>query len=263
VAVAAVLARYDTILLDLDGCVWVGDEALPGSAEAIAALRGDGRRIGFVTNDARLTDDELVRKLWRLGIRAAREEVISVGGALQYALATSPHATAYVVGAPAVHRHVTDAGLRIVNGSDLAERADVVVLAGHERFAYDELTGAVRAALRGAELVCTSRDTTFPSSTGPLPATGAIVAAVEYASGRAAVSVGKPETAIFEAALDRLGGANALMVGDRLDADVAGARAAGLATALVLSGSTGADEAAAADPAPDHLAATLGELVLR
>ena len=158
-----------------------------------------------MTNDARHGEDDFVRKLWRLGFQAAREEVVTAGGALQHVLAESGHATAFVIGSAAVHRHVADAGLRILNGSDLADRADVVVVSGHERFDFAELRGAVQATLRGAEVWCTSRDATFPMPDGPWPATGSVVAAVEYATGATARSVGKPEPQLFLTALDRLG----------------------------------------------------------
>jgi glycerol-1-phosphatase len=262
VPVAPGLAPYDTFLLDLDGCVWVGDEPTPGAVEAVMALREAGRRIGFVTNDARHGEDDFVRKLWGLGFRAAREEIVSAGGALQHVLNESGHATAFVVGSDAVHRHVSDAGLRILNHSDLADRAEVVVVSGHERFDFAELRGAVQAAMRGAPVWCTSRDATFPMPDGPWPATGSVVAAVEAASGVTAQSVGKPEPQLFRTALDRLGGERALVVGDRLDADIAGARAAGLDAAVVLTGATSADMARNADPAPTFVAASLAELLL-
>jgi HAD superfamily hydrolase (TIGR01450 family) len=262
VPVAPGLDPYDTFLLDLDGCVWVGDEPTPGAVEAVSALRAAGRRLGFVTNDARHGEDDFVRKLWRLGFQAAREEVVTVGGALQHVLAESEHATAFVIGSAAMHRHVADAGLRILNGSDLADRADVVVLSGHERFDYTELKGAVQAALRGAEVWCTARDATFPMPDGPWPGTGAVVAAVEKAADVEARSVGKPEPQLFLTALDRLGNGHALVIGDRLDTDVAGAHAAGLDGAIVLTGATTALMARGADPPPAFVAPTLAELVL-
>ena len=181
--VAPGLEPYDIFLLDLDGCVWVGDEPTAGAVEAVGALRAAGRRLAFVTNDARHGEDDFVRKLWGLGFQAAREEIVTAGGALQHVLAESGHATAFVIGSEAVHRHVTDAGLRILNDSDLADRADVVVVSGHERFDFAELRGAVQAVLRGAEVWCTSRDATFPMPDGPWPATGSVVAAVEAATG--------------------------------------------------------------------------------
>jgi glycerol-1-phosphatase len=177
-------------------------------------------------------------------------------------LADSGHRTAYVVGSAAVHRHVTDAGLRILNGSDLAAGADVVVVAAHDDFDYGELRGAMRAVLRGAALVAAGRDATYPMPDGPWPGAGPIVAAIEAGTGAAAVSVGKPEPQLFLTALDRLGPGRAIVVGDRLDADAAGARAAGLDCAIVLTGATSADEAQAADPPPTRIAASLAELVL-
>jgi glycerol-1-phosphatase len=263
VSVAPGIASYDAFLLDLDGCVWVGDDATPGAVEAVAELRAAGRRLAFVTNDARHGEEDFVRKLWRLGFQAAREEIVTVGGALQHVLAESGHATAFVIGSPAVHRHVADAGLRILNGSDLADRADVVVLSGHEQFDFPELKGAVQATLRGAQVWCTGRDATFPMPDGPWPGTGAVVAAVEAATHATAHSVGKPEPQLFLTALDRLGGdGRALVVGDRLDADVGGARAAGLDGAIVLTGATTAAMAREADPAPTFVAPTLADLVL-
>jgi HAD superfamily hydrolase (TIGR01450 family) len=262
VPVAPGLEPYDIFLLDLDGCVWVGDEPTPGAVEAVGALRAAGRRLAFVTNDARHGEDDDVRKLWGLGFRASREEVVTAGGALQHVLAESGHATAFVIGSAAVHRHVMDAGLRILNRSDLADRADVVVVSGHERFDFAELRGAVQATLRGAPVLCTSRDATFPMPDGPWPATGSVVAAVEAATGATAQSVGKPEPQLFLTALDRLGPGRTLVIGDRLDADLAGARAAGLDGAIVLTGATSAAMAGAADPAPAFVAGSLAELLL-
>jgi ribonucleotide monophosphatase NagD (HAD superfamily) len=97
---------------------------------------------------------------------------------------------------------------------------------------------------------------------GPWPATGPVVAALEAASGVPARNVGKPEPDLFRTALDRLGAGRALVVGDRLDADVGGARAAGVEGAVVLTGATSAAEAARADPPPAHVADTLADLVL-
>ena len=258
------LRTYDHLLLDLDGCVWVGDEPTPRAAEAVTALRAAGKGIAFVTNDARHGGEDFVRKLWSLGFQASLEEVVTVGGALQHVLAETPRwRTAFVVGSPAVHRHVADAGLRILNYSDLASRADVVVVAAHDAFDYRELRDATQAVVRGAALLAAGRDPTFPMPDGPWPGSGAVVAAVEAATGAKAHSVGKSDGQLFRTALDRLGAGRALVVGDRLDADLAGAHAAGLDGAIVLSGATSAEEAdAAQDPAPVAVTATLADLVL-
>jgi HAD superfamily hydrolase (TIGR01450 family) len=260
-------ARYDHVLLDLDGCVWVGDEATPRAAEAVTALREAGKGVAFVTNDARHGTDDFVRKLWRLGFRASVEDVVTVGGALQHLLNERHHGeSAYVIGAPAVHKHVADAGLRVVNGTTFDSRADVVVVAGHETLVYDELRVATQALLRGAAFLGAARDRTYPQPDGPWPGTGPILAALETATGRTAETVGKPAAQLFLTALDRLGagdGAKALVVGDLLDGDVAGAHAAGLDGALVLSGATSAAEAdAPTEHEPIAVAANLAALVL-
>jgi HAD superfamily hydrolase (TIGR01450 family) len=259
------LARsYDQLLLDLDGCVWIGDEATPRAAEAIAELRHGGKQLAFVTNDARHSGEDFVRKLWSLGIQGSLAEVVTVGGALQHVLAERHEgATAVVIGSAAIHRHVTDAGLRIVNGTDFAARAQVVVVAGHDDFDYAELRETTRALRGGATLLGAGRDATFPMPDGPWPGSGAILAAVEIAGGASAETLGKPSPQLFRTALDRLGPGRALVVGDRLDADLEGAHALGLDAAIVLTGATSAEQAEAASaPRPVAIAATLAELVL-
>jgi glycerol 3-phosphatase-2 len=263
-ALSPLLRQYDYALLDLDGCVWIGDEIIPGSPEAVAALRAGGKSVAFLTNDPRHAPEEYVRKLWALGVQASVEEVVTVGAAIQHVLAEGyQRAKVYVIGADAIFRHVGDAGARIVNHTDSATTADLVVIAGHEGFDFSELRDATQAVLAGAEMLAAGRDRTFPAQDGPWPGTGALVAALEYATGRTARSVGKPEAQMFMTALDRLGPGNALVVGDRLDSDLAGAAAAGLDGAIVLTGVTDrASAEAASEPKPVAIADDLSSLVV-
>ena len=258
------VSRYDHVLLDLDGCLWVGDDALEGAAAAVAALREGGKGIAFITNDVRHAPEDYVRKLWRLGFQASVDEVVTCGAALQFVLAGRQEAgAAFVIGSQALVDHVADAGLRIVNNTEFATRADVVVVGAHEAFNFRELRIATQAVLRGAELIGVTRDRTFPMPDGPWPGSGAILAAVEEATGRRAErTVGKPEPDMYAAARDRLGEGRYLAVGDLLDVDVAGARRAGIDSALVLTGATARAEADAADPRPTHVADSLAALVL-
>ncbi len=260
----SLLDAYDTVLLDLDGCVWLGDHTTRAAPQAIAELRAAGKQIAFVTNDARRSPEEYVRKLWSLGVQASLEEVVNAGGAIQHVLAErGPGNGTYVIGSPAVFRHVAEAGHRIVNGTPRANEADTVVVAGHDEFRFDELRDAIEAVLHGADIIASCRDRTFPTHEGLLPGTGAIVAALEYATGREAIAVGKPEPQIFMTALDRLGPGRTLVVGDRIDADLAGAAAAGLDGAIVLTGASSRAQAeAAADPAPVAIADDLHALLV-
>jgi HAD superfamily hydrolase (TIGR01450 family) len=244
VPLSDLVGRYDQLILDLDGCVYVGDEPVPGAVEAIAALRTGGKRVAFATNDPRRATEEYVTKLWGLGIKASLADVVTVGGATQHLLAeTRGGMTAFVIGTASMLDHVADAGLRLLNGTDLASRAEVVVVAGTEHLVYEDLRVASLAVRRGADFLATGRDPTYPQPDGLWPGTGAILAAVEYATGRTATIVGKPEPQLFLTALDRLGDGKTLVVGDRLDSDVAAAGRAGLDAALVLSGGTSAEEA--------------------
>jgi HAD superfamily hydrolase (TIGR01450 family) len=263
-AISALAARYDQLIVDLDGCVWVGDDPLPGAVDAIAALREAEKRIVFATNDSRHALEDHVRKLWAIGLKASLADVVSAGAAMQHLLAeTRRGRTAFVIGGESFHRHVADAGCRILNGTDLASRAELVLVAHDEHLAYDDLRNAALAARRGAELLATSRDPTLPMPDGLWPGTGAILAAVETASGRSAAIVGKPEPQLFYTALDRLGDGRTLVVGDRLDSDVAAAAKAGLDSVLVLTGGTSRAEAEAAeDPRPTAIAESLAKLVL-
>jgi HAD superfamily hydrolase (TIGR01450 family) len=263
-ALSSLLSTYDQVLLDLDGTVWLGDALIPGANDALAALRAAEKAIAFITNDSARLPEEYVRKLWSLGLRASAREVVSVGAAIQYLLAQRPTPRrAFVIGSPAVFRHVADSGQRIVNGTPHADEAELVVIAAHERFDFSEMRTATTAVLGGAEMIAAGRDATYPSPDGLWPGTGAIVAALEYATGARAHSVGKPDRLIFETALDRLGPGRALMIGDRLDADLAGAAAAGIDCAIVLSGVTTRDQAnAATEPVPVRIADDLAGLVL-
>jgi HAD superfamily hydrolase (TIGR01450 family) len=262
-ALSALVARYDHVLLDLDGCVWVGDECTPGAPEAISELRGAGKRLAFLTNDSARSPEDYVRKLWSLGLKASLEEVVTVGAAIQHLLSgRRPGLAAYVIGSPAIHRHVSEAGLRIVNGTDRETAADVVVIAGHVDLHFSELRAATQAVLGGAEMLAAGRDRTYPTTDGLWPGTGAVVAALEYSTGQTARSVGKPDPQMFRTALDRLGPGRALVVGDRIESDLAGAAAAGLDGAIVLTGvSTRADADAAREPAPVAVADNLSSLV--
>jgi len=242
--------------------VWIGDEPVPGAPEALDALRAAGKGIAFVTNDPRHSPEDYVRKLWRLGFRASLGEVVTVGAALEHLLA-GRRRTAFVIGTTAMTAHVEAAGLEVLGDAGRAAHAEVVVVAGHSGFDYGELRTAVQAVLRGAELIGTTRDATFPMPDGPWPGTGPILAAVEAGCGRPAdLIVGKPEPAMYRTALDRLGPGRVLAVGDRLDMDIEGARRAGLDCALVLTGGSTAAEARGAAAEPTHVAPSLTHLLL-
>lgn len=241
----AIAGKYAGLILDLDGCLWVGAGAVPGAPEAVDRWRASGRALVFLTNDPRSAPEDVVQRLWSHGVRGSAHEIVTSGVVMQEYLAERfAGGAAVVVGSPAMVRHVQAAGLKVVARESHVPNADVVVLAGHPELSYRELTWAVRAAHGGVPVIATGRDRVVPSEHGVLPGTGAVVAYVEYASGAEAVAVGKPGPDAWRIARERLGvDGPVLAVGDRLDSDVGGAVAAGLDAALVLSGVTSRAEA--------------------
>jgi ribonucleotide monophosphatase NagD (HAD superfamily) len=175
--------------------------------------------------------------------------------------AAGPGAAAFTIGGAGLKELVAATGLTPLEGKRGRE-ADVVVLAGHRGFDYEELLTATFALRGGAALFATSRDPTMPMPDGYWPGAGAVLAAVETASGATATIGGKPERHLFERARALIPGAERVaMVGDRVSSDIEGGHRAGLATVLVLSGATSGEEAERAEPRPDHTIGDLGGLL--
>lgn len=254
---------FDGFLVDLDGVVWVGREMVPGSAEALHDLHEAGKEVVFVTNNPGRPASTYAERLRAMGIQAADDRVVTAGAATAHLAASrvGSGATAFAIGAAAFHESVAEAGLRLLEG-EAGREADAVLVSGHRGFDYEELLTATLALQNGAALFATSRDPTLPMPDGAWPGTGAVLAAVETASGARAEVGGKPERHLFDEARALIEGAERVaMVGDRIASDIEGGRRAGLATILVLSGATSAEEAGGADPAPDHVVADLSALL--
>lgn len=261
----ALADRYDGLLVDLDGVVWIGREPVPGAVEALAELLAAGKGIVFVTNNPGRLPEAYAERLGGLGLEVGPEQIITAGVAVARlaAEAAGDGGNAFVLGDAPLREMVAAAGARVLAGEE-AEAADVVVVSGHRGFDYAELKRAKFALDGGARLFATSHDPTMPFPGGELPGTGAVLAAVEVASGKRATIAGKPERHLFEMAKEALGAApraRLAMVGDRLGSDIEGGRRAGLETVLVLSGTSTREEADAADPPPDHVVADLAALV--
>jgi len=254
--------RFDGLLIDLDGVVWIGREPVPGSVEALRTLQGAGKRIVFVTNNPGRLPEAYAERLQGLGVEVGAEQIVTAGTAVARLAgeAAGEGGTAFVIGRSALKEMVAAMGAKLLEGEE-AEAADVVVVSGHPGFDYGELKTAKFALDRGAQLFATSHDPTMPFPGGELPGTGAVLAAVEVASGKEATIAGKPERHLFEIAKEAVGEGRLAMVGDRISSDIEGGRRAGLETILVLSGTTSREEAEAADPAPDHLLEDLAGLL--
>jgi glycerol-1-phosphatase len=254
---------FDGFLIDLDGVVWVGREMVPGAVEALGELHETGKEIVFVTNNPGRLPSTYAERLRAAGVAVADERVVTAGvvTARLAAERAGSGGTAFAIGAPGFKEAVAEAGLELLEG-EAAREAGAVLVSGHRDFDYEELLTATLALQAGAALFATSRDPTLPMPGGAWPGTGAVLAAVETASGKRAEIGGKPEPHLFGQARSLIPGASRVaMVGDRIASDIEGGRRAGLATVLVLSGASTRAEAESADPSPDHVLDDLSGLL--
>ena len=242
-----------TWLLDLDGVVWLSEQPIAGSADAIARLRARGERVVFITNNSNDTVTEYVAKLARCGIPATGDDLITSAHAA--ARLVQPDETALVCGGPGVEEALRARGVRTVRSG----RADAVVVGWHRDFDFTRMHAAFLAVRDGARLIGTNDDATYPTPSGPLPGGGAMVAAVSYAAGVPATFAGKPFPPVVELLRERVSDAT-VVVGDRPSTDGLLARRLGVPFALVLSGIT-AEDGPALEPRPDRVAANLAALV--
>ena len=254
---------YDGLIVDLDGVVWRGDEPIDGAAEAIAAVRANGIRVLFLTNEPGSSRSAFADRLTDMGIPATAADIMTSAAATARVVGSLEDLAsrrAFVVGPPALHDEIKSAGFQLVSREEVRQ-AQIVVVGGHRGFDYAELRAATVAIRYGARLFATGRDAVFPTPEGPWPGTGAILAAVETAGGVPAVVVGKPEPIVFEIARGVLAGCERVgVVGDHLIADIAGAKRAGLGAILVLTGITSRVDLERAAIRPDLVLESLAAL---
>jgi len=230
-------------VFDLDGCVWTGDVLMPGAAEVVAVLRGQGRGVAFLTNNSRARAATLQAKLARLGVDAKVEEVLTpleiIGEVIQARWGAS---SVLAIGGEELEAALVEGGHRLV-GTDRYRDAQVVVVGNDFALSYERLTAAARAVAGGAHFLTPNLDPRLPLEDSDfLPGCGAIAEAVATAAGVRPLVIGKPEPPLFELALGRMGLApeEAAMVGDSLDSDVRGARRVGM-TAILFAPRGGPD----------------------
>ncbi len=256
-------AAYDAALVDLDGVVYRGSQAVPAAAEALAAAGSAGMAVVFVTNNAARTPAAVARHLSALGVPAAPEDIVTSAQAAARMLVErlDPGSPVLVLGADGLLEAVRERVLRPV--SEAGAKPVAVVQGFDPEMTYARLAEAAVVLQLGALWVATNLDATVPSPRGLLPGNGSLVALLRTATGRTPVAAGKPERPLHDEALRRTGARRPLVVGDRLDTDIAGARAVGADSLLVLTGVATPDELlrAAPDRRPSYVGADLMALL--
>jgi len=244
--------RFDAFLFDLDGVLYRGDEAVPGAPETVAALRELGKGIAFVTNNSSKTPEAVAARLIGVGIRAVPGEVETSALTTAALLEERGVSDAYVIGGEGIRRALSDAGIVVLD--DDPTTAGAVVVGFDPEVDYAKLRRASLLVQAGVPFIATNPDASFPAASGERwPGAGALVAAVETTAGVRAEVVGKPNAPILRAALARAGGGRPLMVGDRLDTDIAGAVTMGWPSFLVLTGISTREDVRSCPFAPSYI----------
>ena len=223
------------VVLDLDGVLWLGNEPLPGAAEAVAGFRSAGLEVGFMTNNSSLPVGEYVEKLARFGVEADPSEVLTSALATAELLAAdlAPGSKVLACSGPGVVEALEARGFVVVDTGP----AEAVVVGWHRTFDFDRLDRASSAIRAGARFVATNLDATYPAPGGLLPGNGSLVAAVATAAGRRPEVAGKPEAPTVALVKARFG-EQGVIAGDRPSTDGALAVALGWPFALVVSEAT-------------------------
>ena len=250
---SALADRYDALFVDLDGVVYRGDQVLPGVVETIAELHRRDVALLFITNNSSKTPEQVAAALQSLGVPASPRQVLTSALATAAMLRREELAgsAAFVIGEDGIRQALADEGIRVLDGDP--DRADLVVVGWDRSFDYPKLRTAALLVQRGARLVATNADASYPAPDGLWPGAGSLLAAVTTATGATPTVVGKPERPLFEAAVEVTGASNPLVIGDRLETDIAGAAAMGWDSLLVLTGAAAPADVVVSEWVPTYV----------
>lgn len=243
-------------IFDLDGTIYVDDEIISGVAEAIKELKERGDKVVFLTNKSIASRNDYVEKLNKLGVKVKLNEVINSNYITAHYLksAMDEEDTVYVIGEEPLFKELSDEKIKL---ADVPEKASYVVLGWDREFTYDKLNIAFQAWRNGAKIIATNPDRTCPVQGGEIPDCGAMIGAIEGATGEPITTItGKPSSMMAEYVLNTVLGmkaADCYMVGDRLETDIKMAKEAGIQSVLVMTGITTPEMLRETDYQPDFV----------
>lgn len=258
---SVVALRHDALFVDLDGVVYRGDQVIPTAPSTLDRIRASSVKLLFLTNNSARTPQQVADGMQKLGVPAQREEILTSALATAAMLRAegAGGSSAYVIGERGVLEALGEIGIAILDGEP--ETADLVVVGWDRGVDYSKLKTASLLVERGARLIATNPDASFPASDGLWPGAGAILAAVTTTTGATPVIVGKPARPLFEAAAEATEAGRPLVVGDRLDTDIGGAHAMTWDSLLVLSGASTPADLLDASHLPTYVARDISGLL--
>ncbi len=249
---------YEAFLLDLDGTLYRGDSVIPGAIEAVHRLHQRGDRVVFLTNNSGRTREQVAEKLRSFGVEASPEEVVSSALATADVLARRGVRAVFAICGEGLRSAMRERGIELLDGSP--DAVDAVVVGWDPTADYDKLKTGGLLVQRGAALVASNPDAAFPAPDGLWPGAGALLSVITTTTGVSPEIIGKPYAPLFETALDRAGGGRPLVVGDRLDTDIAGANRLGWDSLLVFTGITTPEALASSSVLPTYVGEDIGAL---
>jgi len=261
---------FKAFVIDMDGVLWHNVTPLPGLKDFFATLENLELPFILATNNAMKVAEDYTEKLAGFGVEVAADRILtSSEAAASYLKGNYPNANeVYVVGEQGLHRAVREQGFEVVSPEAVRNGAFApIVVTGlaRESLTYEMVAMASLLVQKGADLVATNADSSYPTELGTMPGAGALLSVITTATGAEAFVVGKPKAAMFEEALKRLGtnASETAMIGDRLNTDIKGGKAAGMGTILVLSGISSREEVETSDDKPDFIFEDIQEITAK
>lgn len=257
------LSTYDkAFIIDMDGVIIQGRKLIPGADVFVDRLKKGGYKFLFLTNNSYHTSDELRQRLLNIDIDVSEDSFYtSAMATASFLLYQKPGCSAYVIGGTGLLKELKNAGIKVTNEKP-DTTPDYVIIGETENYDYPKIIEATLLIQEGARFIATNPDITGPTSRGPVPACGALVAPIEKVTGMAPYFLGKPNPAMMYWARRKLGvhSANCFLVGDRMDTDIVGGIESGMTTCLVLSGVTTEEMVPRFPYQPDYIFNNAGEI---
>ncbi len=259
--------RFDAFIIDIDGTVLSGAKPVRKAAVTLRKLRKTGKPLLFATNNARLRAAKWAARLTGAGIEARAKEIVTSANSTAVFISgkfKNPGSKkAFVSGSPALFSEIAKTGIQIVKADKVSDGCDIVILGGYQKFCYSDIAAATVAIRNGADFLATNSNFVYPADNGEfMPATGALAASIEKASGKKPTITGKPDYGIFKLCLRTLGtpADKTAVVGDSLKTDIKGGKQAGMKTILTLTGISSREDAKKFRHKPDYVIKDLSGL---
>ncbi|HXF86280.1 MAG TPA: HAD-IIA family hydrolase [Anaerolineales bacterium] len=257
-------SNIKALILDMDGVLWKSDAPIGDLPSIFKRMRARGLKFVFATNNGTKTPEEYQQKLATLGVEVEPSQVVTSALTISFLLAQKypPGTKIFMIGENGIRKALEEKGFEVVSIENASD-AQAVVMGIDREINFWKVAEATLLVRRGIPFYTTNTDRTFPTPRGEIPGSGAWVSVITTATGVQPIVAGKPFPYLMELALERLGTRKeeTLVVGDRLETDIAAGQAVGCPTALVLSGVSTREEAEKWKPAPDIIAGSLSELI--